>query len=386
MSGNFPLHVWSVTAAPSDIGEWTVTVDLPGEESTTYQYGELYVERSSSWSIDEGTTHVIVQSTTWNFQSANAGGDEGASSSVDWQSSSEVTLMMVDGTLSDDYIPGGLPSLPSSPPKVTNVTLSRPGSTHPAYGFENVVGSGEQLRTVPVGAPNQIAIQFTKEVTLSDSDLELIALNRVVAEPTPDLIQSPNSGNNFTAIWSLSSALPAAQYLLRLPDSIEDLAGNALDGEWTNPASVTTTTATTVFPSGNNVAGGDFEFVFTILPGDANRDNIVDLIDLQIFAANQFGSNKTWQQADFSGDGFVNLPDQQAVYGFYGKNWQNLVILGDYNNDYVWDTVYDGPTFLGHYLNSEIEADLNGDSSVTSADLDAALALLNFGIHLRVLS
>ena len=49
-------------------------------------------------------------------------------------------------------------------------------------------------------------------------------------------------------------------------------AGNALDGEWTDGVST--------YPSGNGIAGGNFEFHFNVLGGDVNADDKVDNSDM----------------------------------------------------------------------------------------------------------
>jgi hypothetical protein len=56
------------------------------------------------------------------------------------------------------------------PPTVINVIISSSVSTtysNPAYEFDSIVGSEEQLRTVDVGAPNQISIQFSEDVDIA---------------------------------------------------------------------------------------------------------------------------------------------------------------------------------------------------------------------------
>ena len=47
-----------------------------------------------------------------------------------------------------------------------------------------------------------------------------------------------------------------------------------LDGEWTTSAS------TFVAGSGDGTAGGDFEFAFHVLPGDANGNGVANASDL----------------------------------------------------------------------------------------------------------
>ncbi len=54
-----------------------------------------------------------------------------------------------------------------------------------------------------------------------------------------------------------------------------------------------------------------------VLPGDANRDGAVNLIDLADLGANWYGVGKDWEQGDFNGDGVVNLLDLAVL----GENW-----------------------------------------------------------------
>ncbi len=277
--------------------------------------------------------------------------------------------------------------LANAAPKVSNVivssTVSNAYGTNPPYEFADVVGSEEQLRTVPVGGANRIAIQFTKDVNISSADLDLIALNQLVTEPSVTSFVAPDASNDFTATWTFASVLPSAQYLIRLADSIQDLSGNALDGEWTNPGSITSSVTTSEFPSGDNYAGGDFEFVFTYLVGDANRDLAVTFDDYQTQSANYNQNNKTWQQGEFSGEGTVNFDDYQSLLANYNRDLAMLSIFGDYDNDFDLDND-DETDFLSFYNSQDDAADLNGDSSVDQEDYDAFYEMFGFGIELDV--
>jgi hypothetical protein len=280
-------------------------------------------------------------------------------------------------------------ALEAMPPQVLNVTISstvsNPYGTNPPYEFDGVVGSEEQLLSVPVGGAKRIAVQFSEDVVIAQGDLGLIALNRVVTEPSVSTFVAPDSANNFTATWTFASALPGAQYLMVLSGDIEDLTGNALDGEWTNPGSITSSVTTSVFPSGDGSPGGDFEFVFTYMPGDAFRDLQVNDLDASALAANWFQSNKTWAQGDFSGDGTVNDLDASALATYWTFDWRDLLILGDYDGDFDLEAD-DETAFLGFYNTQNSNADLNGDGQVTSADYDAFYALYNFGVELDVVT
>lgn len=261
-------------------------------------------------------------------------------------------------------------------PKVSNITISstvvNSYGTNPPYSFNGVVGSKEQLRTVPVGGANQISVQFSKDVVVFPNDLQLIGLNKFTTVPN-----STMTYNNSThiATWTFASPLPAAQYQIWLPETIIDLSGQQLDGEWTNPGSVLTNATTSIFPSGDHYAGGDFRFVFTIMP-DANRDNMFKKYDGEgIIGANNNQGNKSFSQGDYSGNGFVNAADFAIAQLMGGaKDWRNLALLGDYDNDQDLDMT-DAEAFLEYYGEGDNRADINGDGSLTMADLDAFFSL-----------
>jgi hypothetical protein len=271
-----------------------------------------------------------------------------------------------------------------APPKVTEVTISGDTSTHAAYNFSTADGSGDQLKTVPVGGANQIAIKFSEDVDIASDDLDLIALNKVVTEPSVTNFVAPTLANGFTATWTFNAAFPDAQFLIRLADSIEDLDGIALDGDWTNPDAIGST-GTSVFPSGDGVQGGDFEFVFTILRGDANRDLQVTINDYGALSSNynQYGG-KTWAQADFSGDGNVTINDYGGLSANWNANFSLLKILGDLDGgDYDVDDD-DETDFLTLHGAQNAAADLDGNGLWNQADIDAFYEQYNFGIDLEV--
>jgi hypothetical protein len=58
----------------------------------------------------------------------------------------------------------------------------------------------------------------------------------------------------------------------------------------------------------------------TLLAGDANLDNSVDVGDLGILAANYGGVGKHWSQGDFNNDGAVDVGDLGILAAHYGTN------------------------------------------------------------------
>ena len=284
--------------------------------------------------------------------------------------------------------------------RVTNVLMDSTIAIPPldAYSFDEVDGSEEQLRTVPIGALNQIAVRFSQDVliplALQGSLIgALVSLNREVTIPDVVDFDAPTEENNFTATWILDPDEPlfAAQYLLRFDESIESLDGYGLDGEWTNPVSVLTDAASSAFPSGDRVEGGEFEFVFSILQGDMDRDNSVTDPDFDVFlhmlvnrplysaGIQSLGDINRSGSAGFGADviAFSNLVHSSP----YPKNLRDLVIIGDFDGDYDVDE-FDEADFDDFLAQSDLRADLNRDGLLNSADEDAFEERL--GIDLEV--
>jgi hypothetical protein len=159
-------------------------------------------------------------------------------------------------------------------PRVTDIDIGSSSSTHADYDVP--VGSGEQIRTVPVAKINQIFVTFSENVS-----------NFSAAT-----IVSANTGNNYaiadssfnsvtlTATYNLTSHIaPPDQLILTIPNSVTDAAGNALDSEWTNPTSLGAT-GTSSFPSGNGVPGAPaegFRFYLTVM-GTAMATSTIPIV------------------------------------------------------------------------------------------------------------
>jgi len=210
-------------------------------------------------------------------------------------------------------------------PQVTSVTISdsSPTGTHAPYDFSTIVdGTGKQIKTVPVGGANEITIEFSEGVTVNHDDLTLSsATGNVTYDVIADSTFSHTPGST-TATWTFGSDFLADQVVLTLDDSVTDTAGVPLDGEWISPLAWDLNNpdvpmGASIFPSGNNTFGGDFEFYFTILPGDANGDNVVDVTDLGDLSTNWQLTNQSFGNGDFSGDGVVDVTD----LGLLATSW-----------------------------------------------------------------
>ena len=220
---------------------------------------------------------------------------------------------------------------PAVLPTVTNVVLS--GTTWtPAFlsslallGSQNVggysipVGGGSQLLTLPAGNIDQIKVTFSENVTVDQSDLLLTGVNT----PSYDVADGTFSYDpvTFTATWTLPGPIGADKLMLALnadgSDAIHDDAGTRLDGDWANPAS-TTDTGTSAYPSGNGTAGGNFDFRFNVLPGDATQDAVVGPADMSRVLTNYGKTGVAWSQGDFSGDGVIGPADMSKLLANYG--------------------------------------------------------------------
>ena len=136
----------------------------------------------------------------------------------------------------------------------------------------------------------------------------------------------PPASNTTQTAWQLTlgTSFTYDQLILRIDDALVLGLAGPLDGEWTdNPRSLNETgTHLDVFPSGDNMAGGDFEFFFTVLTGDFNHDNKVDAADYVVWDKNKtVTSGATHSMGDANGDGAVNTTDYDIWRTQWGLNF-----------------------------------------------------------------
>ena len=151
--------------------------------------------------------------------------------------------------------------------------LRRSGLGAVAGGF-SVTAAG-QLKTLPWTNVNTVSLRFTENVLVQQGDLAVRGV-RVPAYAVSGFAYDPAT---FTATWTLAAPVaPGDKLLLDLDGTtagaVTDSAGLPLDGEWANGGA-----GPGQFPSGNGAAGGNFRFRFNVLPGDANRDGVVNTSD-----------------------------------------------------------------------------------------------------------
>jgi fibronectin type 3 domain-containing protein len=153
------------------------------------------------------------------------------------------------------------------------LAASRLGDAQLGY---RIPTGGSQLAALPWTNINVITVQFTEDVTFNTAQSGLALTG------SPDLAPAPAlSGATFnytsatkTASWMFSSAsaLWADKYLLSIPSAAAtNVLGANLDGEFT--------TSSSAFPSGDGTAGGNFNFRFSVLPGDVDQNGVVTGLD-----------------------------------------------------------------------------------------------------------
>jgi probable HAF family extracellular repeat protein len=162
------------------------------------------------------------------------------------------------------------------------------------------VGSADQLRPLPWIGADQVTLTFDQQVVLQRDDMVVIdgaGSRRRLFGP----VVSNDAAGTSSATWQIDGPLPRGATTLLLFDRVTDVFGNALDGEWADGVSVR---------SGDGLPGGPFAFHLNLLPGDANQDGSVNLIDA-IGVRDRMGSVPALDGSfyDFDRNGVINRGD-----------------------------------------------------------------------------
>jgi hypothetical protein len=184
-----------------------------------------------------------------------------------------------------------------------------------------------QIASAPVGGGlNQISIHFSAPVLVQQEDLAVRGGGGFGAVMASTAF-SYNSAAN-VATWTFDTIRHDQLWMVldgTSAGAVTDMDGNRLDGDWINPTGYSDNDAdASIYPSGNGVAGGDFEFAVTILTGDADRDGRVTLADLARLQ-NHLGmtSGAIWEHGDVNGDGQVNAADAALFASVLGRSFRD---------------------------------------------------------------
>ncbi len=164
-------------------------------------------------------------------------------------------------------------------PQAFQMSASGP---EPVPGVRIPTGNGDQLRALPWLNINQISLVFSEDVIVAADDLALTGIN-VAAHPLA-LNGFSYDSIHFTATWTFVGDLGTDRYTLQLlsdaATGVRDHDGNALDGEWDNPATINDTQSSQT--SGDGSPGGDLVFNFNVLIGDVDGDGQVSNNDVDL--------------------------------------------------------------------------------------------------------
>ena len=236
------------------------------------------------------------------------------------------------------------------------------------------MGRGEQLLPLPMALVDTVHIKFDEAVVIAGDQLEIVGLNS--GEEYELAFQDFDTQTN-VGTWKLTSgAFGADRIWMRLNDSVVDLQGNQLDGEWLNPVGPGSTRDVLPF-SGDTIAGGDFTYAFVVLPGDGNQDWFVDASDFNVWNSNNFTINTNWETGDYNGDGVTDASD----FNIWNNHQFTTVQLTTFTDlDHDGDTDEDDVFYLFDAIfgrrAAETFDDLNGDGVVNDEDVFYLLDIL----------
>ncbi len=215
------------------------------------------------------------------------------------------------------------------PDVVRRVEAWRITPTNATYAFPT--GSGEQLRTVAFGGVRQLRFRLSEHLgPVSGFAVTIRGMNGLYPGPSIGWLASgdewevrvdPSPGPFQWTQGGTTHPGDALEITLSAVEFAKPVSGGAqLDGDFSNPTSLSST-GSTALPSGNGSPGTNFVFRMILLPADLNRDNLVDVADLNV-VRNYFGATgASYAEGDTDGDGDVDLTDYNTVRNALGINW-----------------------------------------------------------------
>ena len=196
-------------------------------------------------------------------------------------------------------------------------------------GYALKAGSSE-LTDLPWSTITTISVAFSQSVNVAGgvsvaaNSMALVGGTGTGAATVPSLSSFTTSGN--TATWVFSSALGENRYVLAVASTgsafgtpVTNAQAAGLDGEFT--------TSSSSLPSGNGLAGGQFNFFFNILPGDTSQAAIVSSTSASTIGKlnnTTFASSGYNPYADIDGSGIINATDSGVESHYNNKTLNTL--------------------------------------------------------------
>ncbi len=271
--------------------------------------------------------------------------------------------------------------LTGTPPTVVDVSVSSTAWNSAFVDHLVLEGLGDNGYSIPTGSSaqeqpiawnnlDQILIKFSEDVHVDAADLSLSSTS-AASYAFSDFDYNPQER---VGTWTLASPLDSNRYHLQLDadglDPVTNLNGDVLDGEWTNMV--------TAGPSGNGMAGGDFDFAFNVLEGDALGIGILEYNDF--FAVygrdgQTIGDSLYMASADIDGSGNIDQADWQVIIDDFFGTLPTATPIGATN---------DSPTTTGFDLVQITDPNTTASLSLfaafddqETADVDLAFAIVD---------
>lgn len=164
--------------------------------------------------------------------------------------------------------------------------------------------------SLPWSGINTITIGFSQNVSITADHIHLYGVN---TKKYPATFAYDSSTR--MATLTLDAAMDCDKLLLVIDDTVTDVDGNALDGEWENEVSTV---------SGDGGAGGHLQFRLNVLPGDATDSGNVVAADVSVlasaFGAFAGGGDDQYSAfTDFDGSGNVVAADVSLMASRFGE-------------------------------------------------------------------
>lgn len=209
--------------------------------------------------------------------------------------------------------------------KVTGLAFL--GESWRAAPWRLIEGSGEQLKAMHFSNIDSIQVMinapFTGVDKLNKSFFKVEGKNTGVVDIE---LVSINLDKSIVTI-KLANTLSADWYTLTVSDSFQLVSGLRLDGDWTNPRNFSSGAGSSTFPSGDHVEGGDFEFLFGVLPGntvadDEETNRSVEQVDITKLNNYILTEEPYTIELDINGDGVLDSKDLDEVVSSSRANLQ----------------------------------------------------------------